>query len=390
MDVSYFIAARLRFKGRIAMICIAVSFLVMIIAVAVASGFRSEIRDSLSSVSGDIMLAPPSMNVLDESRPIDASPSYLELLSDMDEVEDIVPVVYRAGIVKHGDEIYGVVFKGLPEGVLADSLDLCVSLPESLSSRTGLVAGDDMLTYFVGEKVKMRRFKITSVHDAVADTDGRYIVYASMKDLQRLNGWEETDASALEIMLKKDFKDEGDIRRAAEEVGYIINGYSQDSDRPVVATSAVSRYPQLFSWLDLIDFNVYIILLLMTIVAGFNMISGLLIMLFEHVSTIGLLKALGMTDRAISKVFLSSSAVLVAKGMAAGNILALLFCLIQDTTHLLRLNPEMYYVSFVPVNVDLGTVLMADLISFAVIMVLLLIPCMFISRVDPSETVRVS
>jgi lipoprotein-releasing system permease protein len=127
----------------------------------------------------------------------------------------------------------------------------------------------------------------------------------------------------------------------------------------------------------------------MTVVAGFNMISGLLIMLFESISKIGLLKSLGMTDRAISKIFLSSSAVLVLKGMAAGNLLAILFCMIQDMTHLLMLNPENYFVSYVPVHLDFGTILCADVISFAAIMLLLLIPCTFISKVDPAETVRV-
>jgi lipoprotein-releasing system permease protein len=127
----------------------------------------------------------------------------------------------------------------------------------------------------------------------------------------------------------------------------------------------------------------------MIIVAGFNMISGLLIMLFEHISTIGLLKSLGMTDRSIAKVFLSSSAVVVLKGMVIGNVLALLFCMVQGTTHLLKLDPENYYVSYVPVNVDLSSVLIADVVSFAAIMLLLLIPCLFISKVDPSQTVRV-
>ena len=145
----------------------------------------------------------------------------------------------------------------------------------------------------------------------------------------------------------------------------------------------------MFSWLDLIDFNVFFILLLMTVVAGFNMISGLLIMLFENISTIGLLKSVGMKDKAIAKVFLSTSSVLLLKGMAIGNALALLFCLIQDRTHLLKLDPENYFVSFVPVHVDMGTILLADAISFAVILVLLTIPSLFISKVDPADTVRV-
>ena len=127
----------------------------------------------------------------------------------------------------------------------------------------------------------------------------------------------------------------------------------------------------------------------MTIVAGFNMISGLLIMLFENISTIGLLKSLGMTDRAISKVFLSSSAVLVLKGMAVGNIIAAVLCTLQNATKVLKLDPENYFVSYVPVNLDFGMILTADVLSFVIIMLLLLIPCLFISKVDPAETVRV-
>lgn len=390
MDVSFFIAARLRLKGWIAMICIAVSFLVMIIAVAIASGYRNEVRNSLSSLSGDVMVTSPGMNVLDEGRPVDAVPSYLNRLLEINSVDKVEPVVYRAGMVKHDSEIYGVIFKGLQEGFSSDSLGLCVSLPQSLAEKTGLGPGDGMLTYFVGDKVKMRRFNVVDVHESMVEADGRYVVYASLSDLQRLNGWSEGEVSALEIRLKDGFKDEAGIRMATEETGYLINGYSSEEDAAVVATSSISRFPQLFSWLDLIDFNVYVILIIMTIVAGFNMISGLLIMLFEHIPTIGLLKSLGMTDRAISKVFLSTSAVLVAKGMLAGNLLALAFCLLQGTTHMLKLNPELYYVSFVPVNLDFGLILLADLVSFAVIMLLLLIPCIFITRVDPAETVRVS
>jgi lipoprotein-releasing system permease protein len=127
----------------------------------------------------------------------------------------------------------------------------------------------------------------------------------------------------------------------------------------------------------------------MTIVAGFNMISGLLIMLFENISTIGLLKTLGMTDRAIAKVFLSSSAVLTIKGMAIGNALAIIFCVVQSMTHILKLDPENYFVSYVPVHPDLGLILTADVIAFVAIMLLLLIPCLFISKVDPADTVRV-
>ena len=391
MDASFYIAGRLRFKGNIAVVSIAISFLVMIIAVAVSSGFRHEVRNGLSSMSGDVRLMPPAMSYLDENEPIESDPAYLPYVQDVQGVRSIEPAVYRAGIVKNGESIHGVMFKGIPGGVreTSDSVALAVSIPSSLAEISGLMIGDRMLTYFVGDKVKARQFNVVSVHQTMIQADDKLVVYADLSDMQRVNGWEENQVSVLEVMLEDECKTEMQIEEMGALIGTLANAYSAEEDAPVISVSAVSSYPQLFDWLNLIDFNVLFILALMTIVAGFNMISGLLIMLFENISTIGLLKSLGMTDRSISKVFLSSSAVLVLKGMAAGNLLAILFCIVQSTTHLLRLNPENYFVSFVPVNLDFGTILCADILSFFVIMLLLLIPCVFISKVDPAETVRV-
>ena len=387
MDASLFISRRLRFKGGIAMVCIAISYLVMIIAVAVSSGFRNEIRRGVSSLSGDIQLTPPNLNVLDNSRPIERDASYLSYIKEVRGVKSVDPVIYRAGIIKQADNIHGVLFKGIEGGV--DSVALSVSIPTRLADIAGLSEGDRMTAYFIGEKVRLRQFRVASIYDALVEADDRLVIYADLKDLQRLDGWKDNQVSALEIHMYDAGKDESSIWNATQEIGTIVNAYSSESEAPVVAVSSVSRYPQLFDWLDLIDFNVLFILILMTIVAGFNMISGLLIMLFENISTIGLLKALGMTDRAISKAFLSSAAVMVLKGMAVGNALGLMFCALQNMTHLLKLNPENYFVSFVPVDIDLEAVLLADAASFVVIMLLLLIPTLFISKVDPAQTVRV-
>lgn len=370
------------------MFCIAVSFFVMIVAVAVASGFRYEIRSGLSSVSGDVLISAPDLNILDEARPIDAEPAYMAHLQGLDAVREISPVAYRAGIVKTEDNIHGILLKGIPEGVAHDSVALAVSISSTLAAESGLGVGDRLAAYFIGERMKVRQFNIASVYESFVDADGRHIVYASLKDLQRLNGWDEDQVSAMEIMLP-DGSSESEIMDMTQEIGSLINAYASDSDEAVIATSSVSRFPQLFGWLDMIDFNVMFILVLMTVVAGFNMISGLLIFLFENISTIGLLKSLGMTDRTIAKSFLAASSVHVAKGMLIGNVAGLLFCLIQGTTHILKLDPENYYVPSVPVHVDPAFILSADMISFAVIMLLLLVPCLFISRVDPAETVRV-
>lgn len=388
MDASLFIGRRLRFKGKIVMTCVAVSFLIMIIAVSVSSGFRHEIRKGISSIAGDVQLTRPDMNYMEEGSPINASPSYLSMIEDLPCTEAVVPAVYRAGIVKDGEDIYGVVVKGRP-GRVSDSLALAVSVPESFARKAGISVGDRMLTYFVGEKMQVRQFNVAEIYDSGVDPDGKFLIYADIDDMRRLNGWTADQASLLEVMLKPDFKTEKGMKESASQIGFIMNAYEQEEDDTLIASSAISKYPQLFGWLSLIDFNVFFILLLMTIVAGFNMISGLLIMLFENISTIGLLKSLGMTDVSISKVFLSSSAVLVLKGMAAGNAIAILFCIVQDTTYLLKLDPENYFVSYVPVHLDFGMIVVADLAAMAIIMLLLLIPSLFISKVDPAQTVRV-
>lgn len=386
MKNTLFIASRLRYKRRIVTISIAISYIIMIVAVAVSSGFRSQVRDALSQMGGDVQLCPANQNFLDEAQPINSNPPYMEQLKQIKSVESVSPAVYRAGIMKVEENIYGVIFKGVES---EDTSSLAVSIPRSLAQTANLNEGDKALTYFVGEKVKARNFKVASIYDPIVETDGTMIVYANIDDLRRLNGWEEDEASMLEINLKSQYKDEQQIEEATQEIGFVAYSYSDGDGSDVFASSVPSRYPQLFDWLNLLDFNVLFVLVLMMIVAGFNMISGLLITLFENISTIGVFKAMGMTDKSISKVFLSSSAALVLKGMLIGNAVALLLCLIQGQYHILKLDPKNYFVSFVPVDLDIFTVLTVDAVSFVVIMLLLLIPCAFISKVDPADTVRV-
>ena len=386
MTYIFFIASRLRYKRRIVTISIAISYIIMIVAVAVSSGFRSEVRDALSQMGGDIQLCPSNLNFLDEAQPINSNPGYLSQLRELKQVESVQPAVYRAGIMKVGENIHGVLIKGVQ---IDDTTALAVSIPRRLAKVAGLSEGDKVLTYFVGEKVRARNFKVTSIYDPGVETDDNLIVYANIADLRRLNGWGDGDASMLEVNLKPQYRDKQQIEAITQEVGFIAYTGADEEDSNVFASSVTSRYPQLFDWLDLLDFNVLFVLVLMMIVAGFNMISGLLITLFENISTIGVFKAMGITDKAISKIFLSSSAALVLKGMAIGNAVALLFCFIQSAFHLLKLDPTNYFVSFVPVNLNLLSVLAVNIISFVVIMLLLLIPCAFISRVDPADTVRI-
>ena len=384
MSPDRFIARKLKFQGKLAAVSIAVSFLVIIVAVAVSSGFRHSVRDGVSTLTGDIRISRTT-SLAAEGEPIPARlPSEGEILS-IPGVQSIRPVAVRAGIVRSGDVIHGVLVKGLPDR--PDS-SLCVSIPTRLSAITGLQEGDQMTTYFIGEKVRVRRFRITEVHRDMLEMDDNLVVYANLEDVRRLNGWDEGDASALEVSVAPGYRSNDAVNDLADEIGMRLLLSGEESEESLVSTSSVRSYPQVFDWLDLLDFNVLVILVLMIVVAGFNMISGLLIVLFRNISTIGTLKTLGMGDRAIGKVFLRVAGGVVFKGMLAGNALGILFCLVQQTTHLLKLDPSNYFVSYVPVYVDLPWILAADLVAFAAIMLLLLIPTLFIARVDPAVSVR--
>lgn len=386
MNAAAFISRKLRFKGKTAMVSIAVSFLVMILAVSISSGFRKELRDNVSAISGDIQITSSSLNYVSEDSPISSMPPSLDAIRAVNGVESIEPAVYRAGIVKKDDNIHGVLFKGVSASDSTSSLQ--VSIPSKLSDLLGLKEGDDLIAYFVGERVKMRKFKVASIYRSLVEADDNLLVYASLSDLQRLNSWGQDEVSALEITLADHFRSRSRISMKTDEIGTLALLMADAEDDDLIATPITDKYSRIFDWLDLIDLNVMVILILMTVVAGFNMISGLLILLFQNISTIGILKSMGMTDRSISELFLRVSSNLVLKGMAIGNILALLFCALQSSTHFIRLNPENYFISFVPVSVNVPMILLADLLAYVGIMLLLLLPTLFISKVDPAQTVR--
>jgi len=380
-----FIASRLHFRSRLTISTIAVSFFVIIISVAVASGFRREIRGGLSNLAGDIMLCSPDMNYMSAESSIGKSQSWLPQALEVKGVESIIPVVYRAGVIKKDSLIAGVMFKGKQDSLKT----LQASIPSALAKKLGLEPGDKFTTYFVGEKTKARTFTVHDTYLSLLDASDKIIVEVPIRDLQRVNGWDEDRISAFEVRMDAKMTNRAGLKSKASELGAVAMMNAAEDDDVLMARSLPDSYHQIFDWLDLIDGNVYAILLLMVLVASFNMISGLLIFLFRNISTIGTLKTLGMNDREISSVFLKVGTRAVALGMLLGNVTALAFCLLQGATHFLKLNPANYFVSFVPVNLNFTGILSADAIAFAAILLLLKLPCIFISRVDPARTVRV-
>lgn len=365
MRAEKFIAGRLRFRQWMAVCATALSSFVIVLAIAISGGFRHEIRKALSGMSGDIKVMGDPVILTDSLSAV--------IGSSLDDVT-IKAAVYRPGLIKLEGSIKGVMFKGTEE---ADS-SMTARIPASLADGQGLGIGDALTCYFIGEKVQARKFRISGVYDNPLDTGENPVILVSCGDLQRLDRWQSNEYTELELVCSGE-PDRKELKAKALELSNLC-GYE--------CRSSMEIYSRIFDWLDIIDLNVLIIMILMVIVAGFNMISGLLIILFRNTSTIGLLKSMGMTNASVSGVFLRVAAKLAASGLAAGNILAFIFCLIQGTTGFIKLNPANYFISFVPVRLDIPFILAADLVCFAAIMALLLIPTIFISKVDPAETVR--
>ncbi len=383
MVADSFISRRIKFKGNIAAVATAVSFFVIIVAVAVSSGFRHSIRDGVAAMTGDIRITPYVSGGQDPVPMPRHLPSEDKILA-IPGVTGIVPVVSRAGIVKNGEIVHGVIVKGTPDQVGGDGL--AVSIPHRLAEITGLEPGEDLTTYFVGEKVRARKFHITAEHRDIIETDDNLLVYARLEDMQRLNGWDSTSVSQLEVKVKN--ASPKVLKDIEARIGYILSTSEDEDENGLYVISSARSYPQIFDWLGLLDVNVIIVLILMTLVAGFNMISGLLVMLLRNIPLIGTLKALGMQDRAIGRLFVRIGAEAVLKGMVIGNALAFLFCLIQGTTHLIKLDPANYFVSFVPVHLPFWGILGADIAAFLGIVLLMWLPALSISKIDPAETVK--
>jgi len=382
-----FISRKLKFKGNVAAVAIAVSFLVIIVAVAVSSGFRHQIRDGVAAMTGDIRITPYTSGTSSDPVPMPLHLEKEEAIKAIPGVAALEPSVVRAGIVKSGDIIHGVIVKGIPDQVGNDGGKvgndaLSVSIPHRLSEITGLGPGDKLTTYFIGEKVRVRQFNIVKVHRDILEADDNLLVYADIRDMQRLCGWEEDQVSCIDVRLRESHRGKASQEEIAARIGWLL------VDENLYVGTSVHTYPQIFDWLSLLDFNVAVILILMTLVAGFNMVSGLLIMLLRNIPAIGTLKTMGMEDGAIGKVFVRSGAVAAFKGMLWGNALALLFCLVQGTTHLIPLDPENYFVSFVPVHVSVPAIILADAAAYAGILLLLWLPARLIARIDPSKTVK--
>ena len=409
MSASRFIASKLsdgdgrlsHTSNTIAWISVCLSVAIMIIAIAVVAGFKAEIRDRATGFMGSVMLIQPGQAPLNEQYPFSEKLSYRERLAAEPGVTGVSGVAWRSGLIKTDENIDGLYFKGVDSLYDFSFFDDClvagelpdyhgrisndILLSRTTASKLGFDVGDDVVVYFIGEEVKVRKFRLSGLYDAGLEEIDTRMAVADRRHIQRLNGWAADEVSSIEIRIDPD----ASVEAMNERVEELIYTSMQESDKALFVTNVKKLYGHLFDWLSLLDLNVLMILLLMVVVAGFNMISAILIILFEKISTIGLLKALGMTSREVTKVFLLRAGRLVGKGMLWGNVLGIGLCLIQYWTHIIRLDPANYFVDAVPIRLSLGSILLLDLVAGLLIMALISLSARFIARVSPDRTMRV-
>ena len=387
----------------IAMVGIAVGMVVMILSLAIALGFKQEIRDKVIGFGSHIQVANFSRTDVYETRPVVGSDSICEIIRQASlGVEHVQRFAIKPGMLKTEDSFQGIILKGigqeydttflanhLVEGRIPLFTDTVSSgevlVSRQVASKMGLQVGDKINTYYIEQNVRARRFTISGIYETnFAEYDDRFFI-TDIYTASRLNNWKSADlVSGLELRVSPKFS----VEQCTDEVASVINRQIDRYGNAYLAQSIDQLYPSIFAWLDVLDTNVVVVLILILGVAGFAMISGLLILILERTNMIGILKALGATDLTIRRIFLYFSSFLILKGMFWGNLIGILLCLIQKYLGVVRLDPQTYYVEVVPMLMDLPILLLLNALTLLVSVLMLVGPSLLISRIKPVKAIR--
>ena len=412
MNFPYFIAKRL-IKGQkqgasfsqpinvIAITGIAAGLAVMILAVAILTGFKQQIREKVVSFGSHIQITNYDSNISYETTPISDTMRFIPEIKEMTGIKHIQRFAIKAGIIRTDKEIQGVVLKGIGSdydwsyfsSALIDGSIFTVTdtgrvndviISKKLSDMLSLKTGDSFIMYFVQDPPRFRPFIISGIYETSLEEFDKVYVFCDIGHIRRLNGWDNTMISGFEIFINK--FDNLDIM--TEKVRDAIGFQLFEDEANYKVTNVKTMYPQIFDWLNFQDINVVIIIILVLIVAGFNMISGLLILILEKTNMIGILKSLGSEDKSIRKVFLYQAAYLIGKGLFWGNLIGIGLALLQLKTGLISLDPSTYYIKTVPINLELIHILLLNIGTMIAILIILLVPSQLISRITPIKAIK--
>lgn len=380
---------------------VAIGLIVMIVSVCVILGFKSEITKKVEGFGSHIEVLDYKAITAPDLFPVQSDSVFLNALQRVPNVKSVHRVAQKMGVIKTKDDFVGVTLKGLPPTY--DTTFLAASIVEgrmpNLKEENGneilisrqqanslhLKLGDRVFTYFFEDNIKTRRFTIVGIYSSNMGMFDKNFVLTNLSTIERLNQWDGDLASMIEVRLN-DFSEIDATLPAVQNLCNAMNTTEATQSRQPL--SIKQHYFSVFAWLDLLDFNLVVILVLMIAVSGFTMVSGLFILILERTATIGVLKALGATNTSVRHIFLNFAALITLRGLIIGDVVAALILFAQKQWGLVKLDPATYYVETVPLEINIPAILLINVVTLLLTTLALVAPSFMISRIQPAKAIR--
>lgn len=386
---------------RIATIGVAIGLAVMIVTVSVVLGFKHTIRDKVVGFGSHIQIQNLLSYSIADGTSISMTDSMMAAISQIKGVKHVERYALTQGILKTDDDFLGVAFKGvgqeydmtflkqnLVEGEIPQFSDTASSnrllLSKMMADKLQLKAGDKIYAYFIDDNVRTRRFTVAGIYQTNMTRFDEAFCFIDLHTSIKLNGWNDDQCSGAEVTVK----DFDRLEETAEAFVDAVNRKTDEYGNTYGSQTIYETYPQVFSWLELLDINVWIILALMVCVAGFTMISGLLIIILERTQMIGVLKAIGARNKTIRHTFLWFAVFIIGQGLLLGNVLGLGIIALQKYTGLVKLDPQTYYVSEAPMEVNAPLFVLLNIATLIICVFVLIAPSYLISHIHPAKSMR--
>lgn len=413
MNLELFIAKRIHFGGengekrvsspaiKIAIAGVAIGLAAMILAVSIVIGFKKEVRNKVVGFGSHIQITNFDNNTSYETHPICIDSVLTNNLKQTEGIEHVELFATKPGIIKTDDAFQGIVLKGvgddydwsffkqnLIEGSIINMSDTVSTnqaiISKNIADKLNLKVGDSFITYFVQDPIRARKFEITGVYSTNFEDYDKLFIVTKLQLIQRLNDWEENQVSGIELLVN----DYSRLDEIKQNVFIKVMAVRDCNENTLYTRSIKEINPMIFNWLELLDMNVWVIMLLMLAISVFTMISGLLIIILERTNMIGMLKTMGARNYSIRKTFLYVSSFLVLKGMFFGNIIAFVVLLVQKYTGILKLDPDTYYVSEVPIDINIFYILLINIGTLLISMLMMVGPSYLIAKISPAKSIR--
>ena len=374
----------------------------MIITVSVVFGFKHTIRDKVVGFGSHIQVENYMAQQLSAPVPISISDSLMKVMKQLPGIRHVERYALTQGILKTDDDFLGVAFKGvgsdydttflsehIVEGKMPKFSDGQSKYPllisRMMADKLQLKAGEKVYAYFIGnDDVRARKFTITGIYETNMTQFDQSLCFTDYNVPIRLNGWEPDQCSGAELLVD----DFDQLEQVAEEVVAKVNRRTDKYGAIITSQTIREAHPHVFQWLELLDINVWIILALMICVAGFTMISGLLIIILERTQMIGILKALGMRNKTVRHTFLWFAAFIIGRGMLVGDIIGIGLVVLQQQTGFIHLDPASYYVDTAPMELNIPIIVLLNVVTLLVSLFVLIAPSFLISHIHPARSMR--